>query len=366
MALGFLTKLQPALIVPFFAIGVYFLWRKELKFFADTAHLPGIAAFLVIISGWLYLAYSRGGGDYLFGLLFKKTALTFFQTSGHLRSFHYYFLNFPADFLPWTLFFPSAIVYGLRQEKKEEAIFLLLWFSLIFLFFSFAKAKRELYILPIYPAAALMVGKFWADLSSKEERPRLLSWPLFLLLAILLITGVASPFMVMKFGHRYLSKPLEIGLVSAAILVGGSIFAFLGYQSNRKALTFFVVVFMMFTIGLYGTFRIFPEINRYKSARPLSQSIVRIMKPGDQLGVYRLQGADFNYYTGCDRMKRFEQEEALKEFLRSSGRVFCVLRQRHYERLKMDPTLQIYEIKRGRVGHRRLVVISNTKGYDQD
>jgi hypothetical protein len=116
---------------------------------------------------------------------------------------------------------------------------------------------------------------------------------------------------------------------------------------------------MMFAFSLYGVFRVFPEINRYKSARPLSQEVVKMMGPDDQLGVYGLEGADYNYYTGYNRMIRFEDVEALKASLRSPGRIFCILQEKAYDMLKLDPTLRIYDMARGRVGHRRLVVISN-------
>jgi hypothetical protein len=116
---------------------------------------------------------------------------------------------------------------------------------------------------------------------------------------------------------------------------------------------------MMFAFSLYGVFRVLPEINRYKSARPLSQVVVKMMGPRDQLGVFGLEGADYNYYTGYNRMIRFEDVEALKTALRSSGRLFCILQEKAYDVLKQDPTLRIYDMARGQVGHRRLVVITN-------
>jgi 4-amino-4-deoxy-L-arabinose transferase-like glycosyltransferase len=360
MALGFFTKLYPALIVPFFAISGYFLWQRRLKFFVDPAHLPGIALFVAMIGGWLYLAYLQGGEAYLLGLLFHKTASTFFVTFGHREPFFYYLWNFPANFLPWTLFVPSAIIYGLKVKEKKEIFFLLLWFATVFVFFSLAQAKRELYILPVYPAAALIVGKFWADVESKKKRdPRLLSWPLLLMLAILFIMGIAAPFLAPIFAHQYLSHAHEIGLITSAVFAGGSIFAFFSYRSHRKAFTFFVIVAMMFAFSLYGVFRVFPEINRYKSARPLSQAVAGMMGPDDQLGVYGIEGADYNYYTGYNRMIRFEDEEALKASFRSPGRVFCILQEKAYDKLKQDPTLRIYVTASGKVGHRSLVVISN-------
>ena len=365
MALGFFTKLYPALIVPFFAVAGYFLWQRRFRFFFDPAHLPGIALFVAMIGGWLYLAYLQGGEDYLLGLLFQKTASTFFVTGGHREPFFYYLWNFPANFLPWTLFVPSAVIYGLKVKEKKELLFLLLWFALVFVFFSLAQAKRELYILPIYPAAALVVGKFWANVGSKKEGDsRLLSWPLFLMLAILFIMGIAAPFLAPTFGQRYLSHALEIGLVTAVIFAGGSLLTFFSYRSNKKARTFFIIVAMMFAFSLYGVFRVFPEINRYKSARPLAQEVVKMMGPNDQLGVFGLEGADYNYYTGYNRMIRFEDVETLKASLRSSGRLFCILQEKAYNMLKQDPTLRIYVTASGKVGHRSLVVITNRPVVD--
>ena len=357
---GFFTKLYPALIVPLFAVGGYFLWQRRPKFFSDPAHLPGITLLAAAIGGWFYLAYLRGGAEYLFCLLFQKTASTFFVTGGHREPFFYYLWNFPANFLPWTLFVPSAVIYGLKAKEKKEIFFLFLWFASVFVFFSLAQAKRELYILPIYPVAALIVGKLCADWTSKKKvEPGLISWPLLLMLAILFITGIAAPFLVPEFGQRYLSHALEIGLVAAAVFGGGSLLAFFSYRANRKSLAFFAIVAMMFAFSLYGIFRVFPEINRYKSARPLSQKIVKMMGPHDQLGIFGIEGADYNYYTGYNCMIRFEDEQALKAALRSSGRVLCILQEKAYDTLKQDPALRAYVMAQGQVGHKRLVVISN-------
>jgi 4-amino-4-deoxy-L-arabinose transferase-like glycosyltransferase len=240
-----------------------------------------------------------------------------------------------------------------------------LWFALVFVFFSLAQAKRELYILPAYPASALVVGRLLADVGSKKEKdPRLFSWPLLLMLAILFIMGIAAPIAAPIFARQYLSHALEIGLVGSVICAGGSLLAFFSYRADKKARTFFIIVAMMFAFSLYGVFRVFPEINRYKSARPLSEQVVGMIQPGDQLGVFGLEGADYNYYTGYNRMIRFEEVEALKTALRSSARIFCILQEKAYNSLKQDPALRIFVVAQGQVGHRRLVVISNRRSRD--
>jgi hypothetical protein len=102
-----------------------------------------------------------------------------------------------------------------------------------------------------------------------------------------------------------------------------------------------------------------PEINKYISPRPFSQTIVSSIRPGDQLGIYRLEGANFMYYTGYNQMRWLEEEEELKEFLRSPQRVLCIMLERNYELLKEEPALSISVIAKGRVGDKYLALISN-------
>ena len=362
MALGVLTKLQIGVIMPVLVVGGYFLVRRELGFFKDPSHIPGIALFAALIGGWLALAYLAGGQEYLWGLLYQKTASTFLDTVSHDRPLYYYLMNFPGNFVPWIIFLPSALIYGLSAEgRKKEFIFVLFWFAIIFVFFSVAKAKRELYLLPLYPAAALMVGNLLAELplGADGTEKRISSIPLMVLIIVLALTAISLPIVAALKGSFYLEHPWEIGLITALIAGGGAFLAFRAHHNRRRDLPFYIICAAIFALTLYGAARIFPEINRYKSARPLSQAIVSAMRPGDQLGIYQLEGANFIYYTGYNQMRWLEEEGKLKEFLRSPQRVLCIMRERHYKLLQQDATLAIFVVATGQVGSKHLVVLSN-------
>jgi 4-amino-4-deoxy-L-arabinose transferase-like glycosyltransferase len=362
MALGVLTKLQIGVIVPVLVVGGYFLVRRELGFFKDPSHIPGIALFVALIGGWLALAYLSGGEAYLRGLLYQKTASTFLGTASHDRPLYYYLVNFPGNFIPWIIFLPSALIYGLSAKgRRKEFIFVLFWFVVIFAFFSVAKAKRELYLLPLYPAAAVMVGYLLAQLPLGAEgaEKRISSIPLIVLIIALALMAISLPIVAALKGSFYLEHPWEIGLITALITGGGAFLAFLAHHYRRRDLPFYIIVATTFALCLYGATRIFPEINRYKSARPLSQAIVSAMRPGDQLGICQLEGANFIYYTGYNQMRWLEEEGKLKEFLRSPQRVLCIMRESHYKLLQQDPTLAIFVVATGQVGSEHVVVISN-------
>jgi 4-amino-4-deoxy-L-arabinose transferase-like glycosyltransferase len=362
MAMGVLTSLQVGVIIPILVVGGYFLLQRELRFFKDPAHIPGVALFIAFIGGWLALAYFSGGEDYLRGLLYQKTASTFFDSASQGRPLYYYLMTFPGNFVPWIIFLPSALIYGLSaQGRKKEFIFAFFWFVVILVFFSLVKAKRDVYLLPLYPAAALMGGYLLTafPLGAEGVTKRIVSFPFFALIIALALAAISLPIVTALRGGFYLNHPWEIGLITALIVGGGGFLAFLGHHYRRHDLPFYIIVAMVFAVNLYGATRIVPQINRYKSARPLSQAIVGAMRPGDQLGIYQMEGANFIYYTGCSQMTRLGEEEKLKEFLRSPQRVLCIIGENHYKSLEQDPTLSIYVVASGQVGSQHIVVISN-------
>ncbi|NEQ55808.1 MAG: glycosyltransferase, partial [Leptolyngbya sp. SIO3F4] len=58
---------------------------------------------------------------------------------------------------------PWAICYWRRQPREKQlGLFALIWFLSIFCFFTAAVTKLPSYVLPLMPAAAIMVGLMWA------------------------------------------------------------------------------------------------------------------------------------------------------------------------------------------------------------
>ena len=283
MALGVLTKAQIGAIVPIVVVGGYFLLQREMRFFNDPSHIPGIALFVAFIGGWLSLAYLSGGGEYLQGLLYEQTASTFFATAFQSRPLYYYVVHFPAGFIPWIIFLPSAMMYGLSSKgRKKEFVFTFFWFVVTFAFFSLATSNHEPSLLPLYPAAALMVGYLLEafPLGAEGVKQQLVSIPLVILTIVLALAAISLPIVAAVKGTYYLEHPWEIGLVSAFIVGGGSFFAFLAHRHRRREFPFYVIVAMVFVLVLYSATRIVPEINKYKSPRPFSQAIVSSMRPG--------------------------------------------------------------------------------------
>jgi len=362
MALATLTKGPVGFLLPLFVSLIYLTLQKDWGGIKRMKLLPGMLLFLVIVLSWYLPALWKGGWDYFNETLLRHSVGRFAKGTIHIRPFYYYLYAFPADFLPWTFFLPAALLYGYskeRIEKRKGFLFLLTWFAVIFLFFSLTKGKRDLYLLPLFPAASLMVGMVWDDFTSSPVDHFRRKWVLFPLLGLITLTfviGAAIPWVVSTKFPSFLSYSLP----GVFLAVGGGIAMFILYRFKNYGTIFFLVVGMV-AGGFFYTLRtVFPQLNPYKSARFISEEVRSQIQPGEKLATYGFETGPYNYYTGIIPILELGKEEALIHFLRSPERVFCLIKSRDLKKIRMREGFPLVEwAPRNHVGHRQIVLISN-------
>jgi 4-amino-4-deoxy-L-arabinose transferase-like glycosyltransferase len=390
MALATLTKGPVGFIIPLLVSLIYLAVQKDWKGIKSMRLILGILLFLVTVLSWYLPAVSSGGKAYLQETLFKHTVDAYAKGWTHVSPFYYYFLNFPADFLPWTLFLPGVIFFPFSKKEKgmgREFLFLLVWFVSIFLFFSFSKGKRELYLLPLYPAASVMVGHFWdnyiSSLKWDSKKEVWVSLPIYLLTLLLFIMGIVlylipvvagfsvgphTPKLVgailkgARRGAEYLSYvPYKSYAPFIFLTVGAGILFLLAQRLKYKATTFVLIVLTVGVTFFYGTRFLFPKVDPFKSARFLSQEIQKVMKPGDKLAMYGgFAIGPYNFYTGIVPIVDIESEDEIVNFFRLKERVFCLIQNREYETLKKkNLEISFHFITRRKVGSKDIVLVSN-------
>jgi 4-amino-4-deoxy-L-arabinose transferase-like glycosyltransferase len=363
MALATLAKGPVGFILPLFVSLIYLIVQRDWKGIRGMRILTGMLLFVAIVLSWYLPAVFSAGKAYLQETLFKHTVDAYVKGWTHVRPIYYYLYNFPVDFLPWVFFLPATIVYGYSREmmeKRREFFFLLIWFAVIFLFFSLSKGKRAIYLLPLYPAASLMVGKLWDDFISNPMdhfRREWISFPLYGLMGLVLMAGGTIPWVVSMRFHSYMPYSLPI----AFLMVGGSLAMFVLYRFKNQGAIFFLIIGMMAGGFFYTSRVVFPLVNPYKSARFISHEITERIQPGDKLAVYRGFGTGpYNFYTGIVPILELEGQEDLLHFLGSTERVFCLLKFRDFSKFHTKegrPKVQL--ISRRKVGDDDIVLISN-------
>jgi 4-amino-4-deoxy-L-arabinose transferase-like glycosyltransferase len=393
MAFATLAKGPVGFILPLLISLVYLSVQKDWKAMKRMRLLTGMLLLIVIVLSWYLPAVLKGGQTFLNETLLHQTIVRFAKGTSHVRPIYYYFANFPVDFLPWFLFLPGAIVYGLSKRREgisKDFLFLLVWFVVIFLFFSFSKGKRAIYLLPLYPAASLLVGRFWNDYLSSSSRFSVrkawITLPVFLFIIVFFLMGVflyaipavtefsvgpSTPTilkMIVKgagSGTKYLSYVPRWSVIPFIfLLVGSGILLSLANGLRYKSLVFTLIVATAGIGFFYATRVIFPLVNPYKSARFISHEIVQTMKTGGKLVIYGDSGSagtsQFNFYTGIVPILEIENEREIVDLFRSKERVFCLTEYDDFERLTRKHTdLPLNMITRRGVGNRDMIFVSN-------
>jgi len=363
MALATLAKGPIGFILPLLGTLLFLLVQKDWKGIKAMRLFPGSLLFLAVVLAWYLPAILIGGKEYLEATLFHHSFDRFAKGSAHIRPIYYYFYNFPADFLPWIIFLPAAMIHGFSRAmkaKRKEFLFLTIWFIFIFLFFTLSKGKRGLYLLPLFPAVSLMIGKLWEDFISFSMRHFRNEWiilPLYVLMGVILVGGVAMPWMISVKFPSYFSYSLPI----AFLLVGVAVSLFVFNRFKYYGAIFFLLIGLMAGGFFYALRVVFPLVNPFKSARFICEEITSRIQPGEKLAIYGdFEPGPFNFYTGIVPIRVFEEEEALFNFLRSPERVFCLLKSRDFlkfERIEGKPEVQL--IVRRKIGDGDFVLVSN-------
>jgi len=160
LGLGFLTKGPIALLIP--GLGLLCLvWQQR--------RLPGVSiptlfmsglVFLVFALGWFVAVYLRLGIDPI-KFFFVRENLQRFSGAAHDagRPVWFYLVTYLGQGAPWSLLLPFAVL-RLRRQPEAGGKILILWILLVSALLSVSHGKVDYYLLPLYPAAALLVGRY--------------------------------------------------------------------------------------------------------------------------------------------------------------------------------------------------------------
>jgi 4-amino-4-deoxy-L-arabinose transferase-like glycosyltransferase len=167
MGLATLTKGPVGVVLPSLSGLMYLTIRRHFRrpeLRGRDVFMCGGAFFGVTLT-WFVPAVAQGGLEYAKVTLLHHSMERYVRAWEHTAPWYFYLGAFPAEFLPWTLFLPQVLITGVKRRRHrglEGWWFALCWLVTILGFFSLSTGKRDIYILPAFPAAALLVGWVWS------------------------------------------------------------------------------------------------------------------------------------------------------------------------------------------------------------
>jgi len=361
MALGVLTKGPIGFILPFCIVLTYIILEKDIRVLKETRPWIGGTIFAFIVFTWVYLASIYGGKEYAYQILFKQNVGRFASSFAHKRPFYYYFINFPVNFIPWSVFVPSIAIYLFSKEGrgKIQSISLpVIWFGVIFVFFSIVSGKRDIYVLSLYPAAALITAWFlneFVEQFGEKHFKKIGYYPCYILCGVSLVLSILLPIVVYKLYPQYTSSTIPF---VAILLIGGLVM--LRFVRYARIIPFlFTIIFVIFFAFTIGTLKAIPILNQYKSAKEICDNANSVMKPGEKLAMYNFFRDPYLFYTNRNHIEVLRGTEELRRFLNSNERVFLFIQEKDFNKVSKLLEIPMFVLEKDSVGHRDMLFISN-------
>lgn len=183
MALAVITKGLTGAILPLLCLFLFSWFNGRLKRMVEALlDWKAVALFLLIALPWYLAVYFRMGPEF-YDIYFKDVADRLMNvTAKHKGPIYYYVPVVIFGMFPWSFFLPQTIFSILKErgfslkavgENISLDMFLLLFSSVVFIFFSLSSAKVATYILSIFPALAIMVALFLEKVILNQKFPDL-------------------------------------------------------------------------------------------------------------------------------------------------------------------------------------------------
>jgi 4-amino-4-deoxy-L-arabinose transferase-like glycosyltransferase len=362
VALACLTKGPPGLSLPVLTIVPFLLLRRDLRAIRKMELFPWALIFGALVVSWYIVAYAQSGVAEAQNFFVADIWNKFFpQEPG--RPVYQYIVQLFAHLFPWSLFLPAMAVYIATKQGKGErecSLFLLLWIIPNLFLFSLAGAKRNEYILPLYPALAILTAQVWDRfLVDKKDSflKKLTLLGIFIFAFLAIGAGLFGPiFSLIKYPQDLLWN----GLLGFLFVLGG--LTILLFAKRRQYIAFFPVATILM-MGFIFTFtsHIAPTYLKYTTPNEFCAKVAERVGSTDELISFKCQ--DEFIINQLDRMiKNIDEESELDRYLAEGKQVYIIMDGKEFLRLKDEkPQMQLVILQEHFLKMKRSVALITNK-----
>jgi len=276
-------------------------------------HPLGMLAFALVVAPWFFAVTARHPEFPHYAFVretFERATTDRMQRTGPI----YYFLvlliggGFPWLLVPlvglWRSSTPALASVGRRlawvwRERRHEArslVYLMLWIAVPLVLFSLSQSKRPGYILPVFPAVALLCARaFFAWPSARRGA----AW---IYLTSLIVVGI-----VVATGVGPLTARIDVPAIAEAVRVASPA---IGAALLLAALTTAVALRLDAPLALIAGFALLPTLavlggqpildamGAYRSGRTIAESVRAANLPDTRIIGVEVYPASLSFYLG--------------------------------------------------------------------
>ena len=282
MALAVLSKGLMGVILPGAALFLYSVLNRDLRIWLRMHWVSGLLMFLLVAAPWFVLVMRANPEFFQFFFIHEHFERFTTKVHGRYQPWHYFVPVLLMGMLPWTLLMADALLRTWRGSAAQARTFsaerfLLVWAVFIYFFFTISSSKLPSYLLPMFPALALLMGKQLAAMPTRRA-----FWLLVpavpVLIALLLIAAFADRFADTPVQQEMYAAYALWLMVAILLWLGGMAVALFGLWRGNKLVPIVVLALsslLAAQIGLTG----YNTIARERSAYLIAEAIAPQIKP---------------------------------------------------------------------------------------
>jgi len=301
-ALAFLTKGLIGIAFPAMIAGTWILLLGRWRLLKQIYPVRGLMLFSILVLPW-YVLVQQANPEFLH-YFFVTQQVSRFLSAGEFNNKTVAWFYVPVvlmGFFPWTIFLLQALYQQIRQVwqarmRYQNELFLLLWVAVVFIFFSIPHSKIMTYILPLFPALALLIANYIAGIWNQARQKTVFFTILSYALINLLLATVALIFIHHDWSDIFSPDFAPYATTVSIILIISSVLS-LRCLHKEKLFSFFAIAAGSMAICLMTLLLGAHALNHY-SIKPLVGSLKEVIKPQEEVITYFKYYQDLPLYLG--------------------------------------------------------------------
>jgi hypothetical protein len=300
--------------------------------------LSGAALFALSALPWFTVMLVKYGWVFFDKFIVSENLHRFTEAQrGHTGDVSFYFGTMFHGMFPWIGFVPAALAWvfcGPRQldEKAKQNWFYLSWFFATFSVVSFAGTKLNHYLLPLAPAAAVLVAILWERCLEKDAPfwcrvvPLISLWLTALTIRDFLDPNRGTGYILGAFtSHHSIDNVPVVSFLIGLLIAWAIVMAVAAVRCSFMVIAASILI--AFANGIYFCHRVLPKQEYKHSLRSYVEFYMNHREPEAELffmGEVRRYTID--YYLPEKIYRRFQPNQGAQLATHTtSGRVFYII-----------------------------------------
>ncbi|HSE97533.1 MAG TPA: glycosyltransferase family 39 protein [Blastocatellia bacterium] len=349
-ALGCLAKGFVAILLVGAIMGLYLLVAGRLRRIGLRELMIAAAAIVAVAGSWYVPVTLRHGDLFIDEFIIEHHFQRYITPiHNHPQPAYFYLFVIFAGLMPWTFLLVPAVSRIRTLRPREDCmdtllVFAWIWLAVPLLFFSFSSSKLPGYIVPVFPALAIIVGaeleRIWNGYRAGLSRAAL--W-----ITALLLLAIGIAFILYLESQDVATEGWQLLIRFTPLALGILAFIMLLRSQARRFLFAAGGVVILVVVG--SVVVLLPRLSETLSHKNLSLEAASQLRPGEKMGLFIMKEFAPVFYgegrmvcgTGDGTLMNALHPDRLVSVLERESSIIVLTEKRWVERLEEDERLSL-------------------------